>query len=52
MGNWSERVLDLVERFGPFTLAWLKALLRAADQRASKEKVADTWAISGGSALY
>lgn len=33
--SWSERVLRLVEQFGPFTLAWLEALLRAADQRAS-----------------
>ena len=40
--SWSERVLNLVERFGPFTLAWLEALLRAADQRASRERVADT----------
>ena len=33
--SWSERVLRLVERFGPFTLAWLETLLRTADQRAS-----------------
>ena len=33
--SWSERVLNLVERFGPFTLAWLETLLRAADQRMS-----------------
>lgn len=32
---WIERTLDLLERLGPFTLAYLEALLRAADQRAS-----------------
>ena len=40
--SWTERVLNLIERFGPFTLAWLETLLRAADQRASERKVADT----------
>ena len=39
--SWTERVLDLVERLGPFTLAWLEALLRAADQRASSLTIAD-----------
>ena len=33
--SWTERVLRLVERLGPFTLAWLEALVRAADQRMS-----------------
>ena len=33
--SWSERVLGLLNEHGPFTLAWLEALLRAADQRAS-----------------
>lgn len=39
--SWSERVLNLVERHGPFTLAWFEALLRAADQRASKDPHVD-----------
>jgi CRISPR-associated endonuclease/helicase Cas3 len=34
--GWTERVLTLLDRYGPFALAWLEALLRAADQRASK----------------
>lgn len=40
--SWTERALNLVERFGPFTLAWLETLLRAADQRASIHPVTDT----------
>ena len=43
--SWTERVLNLVERLGPFTLAWLEALLRAADQRMSdpstRQQIAD-----------
>lgn len=39
--GWTERVLNPLDRHGPFTLAWLEALLRAADQRASRQPVAD-----------
>ena len=39
--SWTERVLHLLESFGPFTLAWLETLLRAADQRASFRPLAD-----------
>ncbi len=39
--SWTERVLGLLTRHGPFTLAWLEALLRAADQRASRAVVHD-----------
>lgn len=35
--SWGERVSGLVARHGPFALAYLEALLRAADVRASKE---------------
>jgi len=40
--SWTERVLNLLTRHGPFTLAWLEALLRAADQRASGSIGGDT----------
>jgi CRISPR-associated endonuclease/helicase Cas3 len=33
--GWTERVLSLLDRHGPFTLALYEAILRAADQRAS-----------------
>lgn len=39
--GWTERVLGLLARHGPFALAYLEALLRAADQRASRAPVAD-----------
>jgi CRISPR-associated endonuclease/helicase Cas3 len=35
--GWTERVLGLLNRHGPFALAWLEALIRAADQRASSD---------------
>lgn len=34
--SWRERTLALQEQYGPFTLAWLEALLRAADIRISR----------------
>lgn len=38
-GSWQDRCLDLLEEVGPFRLAYLEALIRAADVRASiKEK--------------
>lgn len=37
--SWIERVLSLRDRFGPFRLAYLEALLRAADERASATAV-------------
>ncbi len=40
--GWTERVLGLMRQHGPFALAWMEALLRAADQRASRDmKIAD-----------
>ncbi|XYH98815.1 DEAD/DEAH box helicase [Sorangium sp. So ce1128] len=35
--SWGERVAGLLEAWGPFTLAYLEALLRAADVRASMD---------------
>jgi CRISPR-associated endonuclease/helicase Cas3 len=34
--SWAERTLRLREKYGPFQLAYLEALLRAADMRASE----------------
>ena len=36
--SWTERVLGLLEKFGPFRLAYLETLLRAADCRASQSQ--------------
>ncbi len=39
--SWRERTLGLVDRFGPGALAWLEALLIAADRRASQLTTSD-----------
>jgi CRISPR-associated endonuclease/helicase Cas3 len=39
--SWRERTLGLLERHGPGMLAWLEALLIAADRRASRLKTHD-----------
>ncbi len=40
--SWTERTRNLLSQFGPFRLAWLEALMRIADWRASaKEKPED-----------
>ncbi|MCY3629568.1 MAG: CRISPR-associated endonuclease Cas3'' [Bacteroidota bacterium] len=36
--SWTERTRDLLQRFGPFRLAYLETLLRIADWRASKKE--------------
>ncbi|MDE2718975.1 MAG: CRISPR-associated helicase Cas3', partial [Chloroflexota bacterium] len=40
--SWLERSLTLLERFGPFRLAYLEAIVRAADMRASAEEQKET----------
>ena len=36
--SWTERTRELLVRLGPFRLAWLEALLRIADWRASAKE--------------
>ncbi|MDO5675566.1 MAG: CRISPR-associated helicase Cas3' [bacterium] len=36
--SWSERCTTLLIQYGPFALAWLETLIRAADTRASMEE--------------
>lgn len=38
--SWAERSLRLVDEHGPFQLAWLEALVRVADWRASRDEQA------------
>lgn len=35
--GWSDRVLDLLEEYGPFQLAYLEMLLRVSDETASRK---------------
>ena len=35
--SWTERMIGLRDTLGPFRLAYLEAILRAADMRASRE---------------
>ena len=39
--SWRERTIGLLDRFGPGALAWLEALIIAADRRASKLSTSD-----------
>jgi len=39
--SWTERVQSLLSRFGPFSLAWLEAVFRAADAVASQSPTPD-----------
>lgn len=36
--GWTDRVLGLLDKFGPFRLAYLETILRAADCRVSQPK--------------
>ena len=36
--SWTERTRELLSRFGPFRLAWMEALVRVADWRASAKE--------------
>jgi CRISPR-associated endonuclease/helicase Cas3 len=46
--SWRERTLDLTDRFGPGGLAWLEALIIAADRRASRLNTSDPLLSPGG----
>lgn len=45
--SWAERMLDLRNAMGPFRLAYLEALLRAADMRASRAAEGERRAEAG-----
>ncbi len=36
--SWTERTRELLERFGPFRLAWMESIVRIADWRASAKE--------------
>lgn len=46
--GWTERVLSLLAEHGPFRLAWFEAIMRAADQRASRDSVSPDILLEGG----
>jgi len=48
--SWRERTNDLLLRYGPGALAWLEALIIAADRRASRLRTADDLLASEGRA--
>ncbi|NJK31191.1 MAG: hypothetical protein HC927_01570 [Deltaproteobacteria bacterium] len=39
--SWTERALALLDEYGPFKLAYLEALLRIADWRATRKRGVD-----------
>ncbi|MHB0970930.1 MAG: type I-G CRISPR-associated helicase/endonuclease Cas3g [Thermoanaerobaculia bacterium] len=39
--GWTERVLRVIDHNGPFATAWMEAILRAADCRASRSQIPD-----------
>jgi len=49
--SWTERVNGLLKTYGPFALAWLEAVVRAADMRASRVAATVAQSSSAGGAL-